>query len=353
MWHGIGLFILLSSPPFLELLMQARGYGILALCALLHCTLVLQFVKQPSNRTLALISAVAFVGTWTVPSYIFFAGPLHAFLFLQRRDRATFVAGAITALLIGIAYSPVATALLQASNGYRAEHGAQFPTFLSLGILATDYLRIQTGWYQIVLSLLPVATILWLKVSKEENFFAYRILFATCCFSIWIIVVLQTPLARTVAYVLIPLFFISGAGAQALWNRFPPHVHKAGDFAVLLVASTLAIFRVLEPPYVPIENWGTVAHVLNDTFPENVSLYAPFRYHQLAPYLSSQFERTAAFDEALFRSGKLIAVENGYAKAPFPAIPTQTPGIRSLAIPQQRGGKQVIYWVEMKTPEEQ
>jgi hypothetical protein len=73
---GLAPFLLFAAgPEFLDLMLQARGYGLLSLFALAASVLAVEHVQSGRPRTLPFLGVVSVLGAWTVPTFVFFIAP--------------------------------------------------------------------------------------------------------------------------------------------------------------------------------------------------------------------------------------------------------------------------------------
>ena len=105
---GVVVFAFAVNFNWLDEVLQDRGYGILAFCAMASSLWLWRYLETPRRRWLGALVIVTVIGTWTVPSFLFFAGPLWLLLLASERSRRIFVFGAsaLAAILLVYRRSP-------------------------------------------------------------------------------------------------------------------------------------------------------------------------------------------------------------------------------------------------------
>jgi len=72
---------------------EARGYGFVALAAVIGLVALSNFLRTGRGRGLWILGVSTALGTWTLPFYVVFGGGLMLLLFLIRPSRKVFLAG--------------------------------------------------------------------------------------------------------------------------------------------------------------------------------------------------------------------------------------------------------------------
>lgn len=296
-WYlaGAGLFALFATSSYwLDLVLQARGYGFLGLAALVSCVAVWRYLDDPRRRFLAVLALATLLGTWTVPSYLLFGLPLWAALFVVVRRRDVVVGALGSAAAVAAVYAPIAGQVRAEMAGYEQEWGRQYTslddvaTTLRVYLLRVDPLpgRVLDTVLPLVVGLLVVAVGLVLPAAAEVRRLTLVLMGATGAFFALNLYV-GTSALRTTAFAVVPVAFVLMAVAGALLERVPPVALPAvtarrrlvrpavlGVGLVLLVAAT-AVQGVREPARdlrLPVQDWQSVGAFVERTFPDGTGL---------------------------------------------------------------------------------
>ncbi len=341
LWAGMLPLFLFMDGRFLELFVQARGYGLLALFSLVQCILVLRLTKLNEAKTYWFISLWSIAGCWTVPTYTFFAVPLHLMLLLTGGWRHIASLFLFPAISLTVAYAPVLKELIQNFTSYKSEHGVFFPDLSSLLILTRDYIHIHTYWFWIGSFCLVLFAIIFSPQGEKRS---HIVLFITLLLFFTILLLVKTSVPRSVAYILVAYLFLLGASLDRLTLHFSSWLNPCASLLTLVLACFCAYNIHRSAPYVPIESWKETAEYLDDHH-TGKKLYAPFRSRFLEVYLKAPFTFATSFNKADFLSGKLVVVENDFKNNRTLHIPARFPEAEQKIIPQQRGGSQTLFWV--------
>lgn len=322
-WLGgaLAVAVLAGNSEWLDLHLQARGYGITAFCGLAMSIATLRFLETNRSRDLLVIGVCTVLGTWTVPTFVGFAAPLMLLLFLGTRNRHTFLAGALTAAALLLTYAPVLMQLLQQMGQYGAEWGREYSTpaavpqllrvFLihptAIGILLGD--RTVFG-FLLVLFFLPYT--LWKRQDSTGQGIRMILGAVACLFLIclW----LQTPLLRTTSFIVLPIAFCAAHEIGGIVSRIRSAMVLSLlciVLALLQVQHTWAKIRRFH--FVPIENWQGTARYIERTFPDGTPVFVSVGAEFFQKYLAQRFQVSEQFDPAAFTEGRLAAIETDFA----------------------------------------
>ena len=225
---------------WLDEALQDRGYGVLGFCAMATSLWLWRYLESREDRWLAGIVIVTLIGVWTVPSFVFFAGPMWLLLLVALRTRRVLWFGLAALAAIVLVYAPVAGDLWHQfthySNSFGREYGtlsAPFSTFWaylfghhhvqgqhqSLAPLRDQSYVVAAVW--LVAFIAPFLVVLpaadrapaWLSsyVRPVEVTVAHpirqlvRILAGASAAVLVIALIVQTPPQRTVAFVTVPV----------------------------------------------------------------------------------------------------------------------------------------------------
>lgn len=340
------VFLLLANIRMLDLILQARGYGFLALAALLCSIIAWHYFRFESTLALVALPIVVFLGTWTVPTFVVFGGSLIVAILVYSRDLRWFVSGASALLAIGIAYWPVHSYLQRDITAYAGLYGREFATWNAINDLFSTFLFFGSGAWLTLLLLVLVIVRLSRSQPRRPRGKASVCLGFCILFTLVVVLKMQTPPERTVAYLVVPFAFVlitviaeplREAGASRAW---------LGTMIFTLVAAlafTWHFHRTFH--FLPIEAWRETAQKVEAQFPEGTEVVATFRSERLKPYLNDDYPIVQKLDARKFTAGQQVVVDSAFwSKARFPTqvLPK---GYQTETVPQRRGGMQRIYFM--------
>lgn len=338
-------FFFLANLSYLDLVLQARGYCLLALATTVCTVLTLDYFRAPSLRPLIGIALAVWLGTWTVPTFVLFGAPLFFVLLCYTRDWRWLWAGAGAFVAICIVYWPVRTELFRASQTYGGEWGKAFADWSAIGSIFSTYLVFEApSWVVFLVVTASVITFLLGRVESAADKaglclgLAVLLTFAAC-------LKMETPMKRTVAFVVIPFGFIMITAFARLLHA--PRFRGIRSFAlygtaIIALAYSFHVFFTFR--YVPYESWLETARKIEDNFPKGTEVFAPFRPAWLQVYLAKAYPVTTRMDPAKLLTGRQIVVDSApTARQQYPT--DQLPkGYALSTVPQRLGKKQRIYY---------
>jgi hypothetical protein len=341
MFHVIAV-----NRNLLDLSLQARGYGFLCFCAMATSVLMLRHLSVPRKWSLILISLLTVLGTWTVPSYVLFSGPLMLLLWLWTRSRQVAIAGAAALAAVLLLYLPVLEQLVQNARTYGETWGYQYAGVEAVFRTVRNYLLNQTvlrlsfkgSWaipvFLTVAVIVPVMA--WRHKGAEAR--AVRILLVSVFLFFVFNMILKTPRIRTTGFVVLPLalcFVIR-------WGRLlkGPRLGAARLLVLVIAAVFFPVHSLLQAgsfDFTPIENWMGAARYIEKTFPEGMEVHASFRGYFLRAYLDESYPTAGELNSEKFVSGSQVVVDSNF-KAKRRFDPKQlAPAAVAVRIPQRRG----------------
>jgi len=325
-----------SAPQTLALSMEARGYGFLGLFALIATVATVEYLRDRNPRWLWTLGISVTLGVYTVPGFLFFAGPLLLLLWLVVRSRATFFTGAITAAAILLLYAPLLAQVYTAFTGFHADKAeADFETAHGLVRAAKLYLFQTEDWIAwLLLFVLAAAPFVPVKSRRETT--ALRILSGACLIYFTALLTLRTPPLRMAAFCLLPLG-LAGLWSIGGWLRdYSPRVVRIfiGGTAGVFLSCWLWI-AIHSFQFVPTENWSLAARAIDTAFPS--SMHVEFRRYAkyLRQTLPDAEKRSAEYDPATFTAGELIVADasNKWAEGSRFSPPANSPRAIRWVIP--------------------
>lgn len=301
-----------AAPQMLRLSMEARGYGFLGLFAVLAAIAVIEYFRGRERRWLWTLGIAAALGVYTVPGFLFFAGPLMLALWLVERSRATFLAGAFTAAAILALYSPLLVQVFSAFTSFHQDKAeADFETAHGLARAMKLYFLQTDDWAAwALLGGMALAPFIFATDRRESP--ALRLLAGTCLIYFAVLLALRTPPVRMAAFSLLPLG-IAGAWSTGSWmrNRLPqiPRALLGACAALFMLCVLIGVTRSFQ--FVPTENWSLAARAIDTAFPAGIHV----EFRRYAKYLRQTLpdseSRSADYDPAAFADGRLVVADAG------------------------------------------
>jgi hypothetical protein len=263
---------------WLDLTLQARGYGILGLSALVSCLLLWHFLEDRRIGWLIGLGVTTVLGAWTVPNYVFFAGALWLLLWLAVREWRVFLGAGCALAGVVFVYLPVIGALRTNMTGYERQWGRTYTSFDDVSgtitgfLLSPQVLGRHLGNLAVVGgAVVAVVAAHVLRLERSVRVLIEILLGAAALF-FGASVMLGTTPARTTAFIVVPvalaLAILAAAASRLLPRGFMPIV----AVALVFVASVHAIQLRRSFEFVPIENWRMADAYVGHTFPDGTYL---------------------------------------------------------------------------------
>ena len=338
-------FLFLANLSNLDLILQARGYGLLAFAALLCVILTWDYFRRPSLVPLVGMALTVWLGAWSVPTFLFFGGGLFVVLVIYTRDWRWLASGAFALMLIGLVYWPVLGTALQEARSYAALYGKQFGSWAVIGDIFSDYLCFGVSAW---MTFLAVTLVMVLFLSGNIKKPAER---ASLCLGLAILLTftvclkMETTPKRAMAFTVIPFAFIATTLLARFLRSIASRRLRLGImFGITITALVFAGHVQKTFRFLPLEAWLETARTIERHFPKGTEVVAQFRPHLLRAYLSADYPTAKQFDTAKFMAAKQIVVDSSFwAKMRF-QIDKLPQGYAKRTVPQRRGGKQTIYF---------
>jgi hypothetical protein len=299
------------APQALSLSLEARGYGFIDFFGVAASIAALEYLREKNRRWLWTLAAATALGAYTVPSFLFFAGPLMLLVWLADRTRWSFFAGLAAAVTTLLLYAPILKPLLAVFTGYgdHSEHEADFREISGLLSAAKLYLLQAEDWQTWallgVLALAPFAAL-----ARREDRAGLRVVAGAAIVFCLVVLALRTPPIRTAAFVFLPL------GIAGLWTLgdalrirapWPPLVWTATG--TLLLCGLFGTVRDFQ--FTPTENWTLAARGIDAAFPPGMRLDFQRYAKYLKQTLPDATARSADFDLTAFAEGRLVVADAG------------------------------------------
>lgn len=344
--EGSLAFMALSvQPKLLHLSLQARGYGLLIFFSITLFISLTAYLKNPSNNKLSLLALATILGTWTVPSFVFFAGPLLLIFFLSMRQRKVFITGLIALFLIIFLHLPVVYDMYLNMQEFAGKWGKQFSNPNAVFQIIKQYL-LPFADYWLVFLIFSSALILPFGVSAESNLERSTKITAASIITAFVIgIYLETPLLRTLAFIVIPFALIIIVSACCIIKSYKnTFVKILIYFVILTFCCSYSVLSFYNYQFTPKECWMQVSQMIEKTIPKNRLIYCNFRPHFLDVYLNEGRNRSD-WNEQGFAKGELVHVDSDMRRDKAFEPSKYSGNAVSFRIPQRRGGFQQISFV--------
>jgi hypothetical protein len=328
----------------LDLTLQARGYGFLCFSTVALSLAVVRYMETSARRELYIIAAAGILGSWSIPTFIIFAGIALLLLWAHGRTRAEFYCGLGTALVTVLLYAPVATQLLAEMRSYAANWGESYAHLSALHETFDSYLWNQLPEWGVLA--LAIATLAGPSRSHaDQTLRSARMLSLAAWLTLTVFMIQRTPAVRTTFFAVLPIAFALILTGSALLRRAGHAIKMAAQLAAALLVVWILAPRIDAYAFTPIETWMEVAHFVDANVPAGTPVYAPFRGHYLGAYLSPRHKIAASLDEQAFVEGKVVVVDADFRPGHDFDGRAYDERARSASFPQRRGHAQTLWWV--------
>jgi hypothetical protein len=341
------------NPQFLEIALEARGYGFISLAALIFLAAFESFLATDSDRSRRTLIAVSILGIYTLPYFVVFAGPALLVLFLLKPTMRTVTIGVWAATIVAFLYLPVAGDVADVAAEYTDVYGLKFTTmkhvFEALGFCVPENLfrldSVHLFGFIALLLLLPLA----LRRERTPTVRTLHVGFALVAIFYAFCLVLQSPPQRVTSFLGAPFAFLV-ATALALVIRHPLLIPIRPVLAVALLVPLISFARTFPSEYtlVPREKWKEAGQMLDVLFPgkETTIWMEELRHSQLSAYLKDRsrvrFERP--LDLKRYESGHEVAFDAAHNRIMTPIDPATLPDPTFVVPFVVRSGTQKLFF---------
>ena len=285
------------------------------------------------------MAIAVWLGTWSVPTFMFFGAALFLTLVIYTRDPRWLVSGVLAAALIALVYWPVHSSVLLWAKNYTAKGGGkEFATWAAVGDIFSVYLCFRaSNWLTfLIVALVIVAFLLGRIASPAEKTSLCLGLATVTAFTACL--KMETPLQRTMAFTVLPFAFIVttllARLLRMLASRWLRHCMR---FAIALAVLIFSLHVHKTFRFVPIEAWLETARTVEQRFPKGTEVVAQFRPQWLSVYLSLDYPLTKQLDTAKFIAGKQIVVDSSFRPFKRFQIDKLPKGYALTKVRQRRG----------------
>jgi hypothetical protein len=345
-WFLIGavmLFLVSVNFEWLNENTQARGYGLVALCAVICSLVTWRIIEEDPWWSLIVLAIATAAGIYALPSFAFFAGPLWLFLGVVTRRRRVWLAGAGGAALVLLLYLPILKQLVDAFRGYGDEFGRSFTSLSNVSQTLKDYLFSPSVTGQDVPAWVVFAVFGAILVAPQfvprPIRTVSRVLSGAVVVVFVIALILQTPIERTLAFVIVP--FALSALVLLGWLYYRPRFRELRPIIAALIVLPMAIYgrnQTADLKVPPVEDWAGAARVIDQTFPSTMSVGVLRDPYFLNPFLKDKDRAKLNLDALTFAAGRQVFVDVFFkSSVPDTDVSRDSPNVLDYRIPQQYG----------------
>jgi len=352
---GAVLFTLFAAnPEWLDLALQARGYGLVGMFTLLSCLFVWHHLETASVRSLVGLGVATVLGTWTLSSFLLFAAPLWLVLAAVVRTRRVLVGGAVSAAAIGLVYLPIAGQVWTESSTFADRWGRSYTGAGSVAETFSTYLFDSGFWLfdhpstvvvlAAVASLVPVALIAPVSAGARK---LVMVSYATLAAFFAVNLVMGTAVMRTTSFAVVPVAFSGAVLMGELGVLARTRLDRTGRYMTAVVAASavaLMTWQVVQAPrawfYRPVEDWASASRYVERTFPDGTGLAATYDWLGIVrgSHLDAGFPMDGDQKSSLgLTSGLSVLFDSAPSGRPSFDFSTVAPVWSEARFPQRRG----------------
>lgn len=305
-----------SAPQMLSISLEARGYGLVGFFGTVAAIATIEYLRSRDRNWLWAVAAATALGGYTMPAFLFFAGPLMLILWAADRTRWSILAGVIAVVATLLLYAPMLRQVLAAFHGYgvQGEFEADFRSIHGVLTAAKLYLFQGQDWQTWgLLAALALAPFVPLPPALGRGERAgLRVVAAASVCLFATMLVLRTPPIRTAAFAMLPL----GIGGFWALGDLVRGALPRGLRAVLWVLVAGALIASLARAVVgfqftPTENWNLASQGIEAAFPPTVHVDFQRYAKYLGNTLSDADIRDAKYDPGALAAGTLVVADAG------------------------------------------
>jgi hypothetical protein len=296
------------APENLQLCLEARGYGFLALAALVTSACVIEYLHAGQPRWIYGAAATVALGTYTIPGFLFFGGPLLALTWLARRNRRTFLTGLAAGAAILALYSPVAPELLKVFRNYGALYQTDFTSADSIVRVIQMYLLPLPKWMvygpAILIGLAPFAV-----SGKMPRSAGSRVVMGSALAFLVLMLCLRSAQIRMANFDVVPFALAGIFAIGTLVRAMPTAVRIVISSALGLILVSRIAPGVHDFDFQPHEDWSLAGRIGDLAFPPETGIDYK-RYAKYLEYtLTNPTERLKPFNRREYLAGRLVVAD--------------------------------------------
>lgn len=296
------------APENLELCLEARGYGFLALAAFVASACVIEYLHSGRLQWMYGAALAVALGTYTIPGFLFFGGPLLFLTWLARRDRRTFLVGLAAGVAIIVLYSPVAPELLKVFRNYSALYQTDFDHAESIvRVMQTYLLPLPLGIVlgsTVLLGIAPFGA-RW----ETPRSAGARVVMGASLIFLALMLYLRSAQIRMANFDVVPLGLAGIFAIGALVRAQPVAVRTVVTSALSLIVILRIAPSLRDFDFHPHEDWSQAGRVADMAFPPGTGI----DFQRFAKYLEYTLadpkERSKPFNRREYLAGHLVVAD--------------------------------------------
>ncbi len=320
---AVAFALIANSHQAMELTLEARGYGLLALLTVLLALSMHDYFASPSGsrqekRAAILLALSTGLGIYTIPYYLIFVGPLLILTYLSRPStiliRTLLVSGLLTILL----YLPIIRQLWEVATAYEDDYGEEFGSLWAIKAtfhFILPYSRPDLPALWTILLPLLLVVIAWLLTSGSKPQQSTRQCVALLCFAATFFLAaclfMETPPIRTTGFLNATVAVGLGFSTMLLVcnsNTRPYATLLSLVLAVLLVPGMWQSGHAHQ--FEGLERWREQAKAFDKLFPPPTKLWSNTDALQTAVHLSDQSRMLEQQpDNQSFQEGQVVLLD--------------------------------------------
>lgn len=322
-WFLAGLAcagLLATNAGLLKILLEARGYGLIACFAMIACLAFTEWLRGGRGLWLGVLAATCVLGAYTLPFYLVFGGGLLLLAFLWRPSRESLLAGLCSLAAVLLLYLPVAAAVWRVTSRYQENYESQLGSnfaggeavFRALEFFFPPDAVVTNEITVILLAAIFVVFAGWNRWGAAGDrraaagILAVLLGFLAFCF------LQKSPPVRIAAFTAAPLAFLATTIlGSALAARTLLPLRPLPQLVLTFLAAT-AILRIdTSNDLIPQQDWRTLGAAIDRVLPKDLRVWVAGRYQRLLEWnLNPRREaEKGPLDRAALAEGKLAAVE--------------------------------------------
>lgn len=274
---------------------EARGYGFVALAAVIGLVALSNFLRTGRGRDLWILGVSTALGTWTLPFYVVFGGGLMLLLFLIRPSRKVFLAGLGSGLAILALYASVFVQIWKVTADYEESYGRAFESIGSVldamrYVVPPALVRVDGPVFLGMLILVIVLPLVLRRQRPQDSTSLQMAAILILAFYMFCLV-LATPPPRITAFLAMPVAFVAGMLIFQVLT-FP----AIAPFRLLLATVLAAAFflsgksAVQSFAFEPDQRWQDAAAAVRALFPAGGKVFISGYRNSLGGYLGKTFD---------------------------------------------------------------
>ena len=135
---AVALVLLAGNVASLDLVLQARGYGLVMMAAVLQTVALYRYLENGSRAWLFTVAFAGFVGTAALPLFVLLAAPTMVGILVLRRRMEVLVTAFVAGLAGLVFFYPTLSQIIEAAKDYADTWGRSYAGFSAI-LRTLDY----------------------------------------------------------------------------------------------------------------------------------------------------------------------------------------------------------------------